>query len=83
MTKSELQEGVFKIIADTFKIDVSELSPTTNWKDDLKVKSVQGMKICALLNYQYKIKFPLNKLIECVTLQDTVDALTEYVETTD
>lgn len=50
------------------------------WVEDLNFKSVQGMKVCGLLNYKLQITVPLSALIECATLQDAIVMLADMTK---
>jgi acyl carrier protein len=77
--RAEVEKTLYESVAKVTKKDLSELKPETRWEEDLGFKSVHGMKLCALLNYYFKITLPLSKLIECATLNDAVDMLVEFV----
>lgn len=74
-TTEEIQDILFKAVGKAIKKDPSELKLEDRWIEDLNFKSVQGMKVCGLLNYNFKITVPLTALIECATLQDAVTML--------
>ena len=74
-TTEEIQDILFKAVGKAIKKDPSELKLEDRWIEDLNFKSVQGMKVCGLLNYNLKITVPLTALIECATLQDAVTLL--------
>lgn len=74
-TKDEIQTILFEAVGKAIKRDPSEITPETRWVEDLNFKSVQGMKVCGLLNYHLKITVPLGALIECSTMQDAIDML--------
>lgn len=78
-TKEEIQDILFKAVGKAIKRDPETLTPEMSWVDDLGFKSVNGMKVCGLLNYNLKITVPLTKLIECETLQDAIDMLDTMV----
>ena len=77
--KKDIEKKLFEITAKVFKKEVSDLTPETRWNEDLNVKSVHGMKLCAFLNYEFQIKLPMSKLVECDTLADAVDMLDEFI----
>ena len=74
-TKEEITEILLDAVGKAIKRDPATLTPDLKWVDDLSFRSVQGMKVCGILNYKFKITVPLTKLIECETLQDAVDML--------
>ncbi|WP_172135389.1 acyl carrier protein [Adlercreutzia sp. ZJ473] len=79
-TKEEITEILLDAVGKAIKRDPATLTPDLKWDDDLHFKSVNGMKVCGLLNYKLKITVPLTMLIECDTLQDAVDKLSEMVQ---
>lgn len=78
-TKDEIQTILFEAVGKATKRDAATLTPEMRWLEDLNFKSVQGMKVCGLLNYNLKVTVPLSALIECATLQDGVDMLDAMV----
>lgn len=74
-TNEEITEILLDAVGKAIKRDPSTLTPDMRWVEDLNFKSVQGMKVCGLLNYRLGITVPLSALIECSTLQDAVDML--------
>lgn len=78
-SKEEIRDILFNAVGKAIKRDPQSLSPSDRWAEDLGFKSVQGMKVCGLLNYNLKITVPLSALIECATLQDAIDMLDSMV----
>ena len=78
-TKDEIRTVLFQAIGKATKRDPATLSPELKWLDDLDFKSVQGMKVCGILNYSFKITVPLTDLIKCDTLEDAVEMLDSKV----
>lgn len=74
-TRDEITDILFQAVGKAIKRNPSELSTDMSWIDDLDFKSVQGMKVCGILNYKLGITVPLSSLIECTTLGDAVDML--------
>ncbi len=79
-TNEEITDILLEAVGKAIKRDPATLSPDMRWVEDLNFKSVQGMKVCGLLNYKLKVTVPLSALIECATLQDAVDMLAGMVE---
>lgn len=78
--KKQIQDDLFEIVGKVFKMDPKELSTETNFQKDLNTKSVHGMKMCAYINYKYKVTLPIAKLVECDTLGDAVNMLDEFLK---
>ena len=78
-TKDEIRTVLFQAIGKATKRDPATLSPELKWLDDLDFKSVQGRKVCGILNYSFKITVPLTDLIKCDTLEDAVEMLDSKV----
>lgn len=76
-TNEEITEILLDAVGKAIKRDPATLTPDMRWVEDLNFKSVQGMKVCGLLNYKLGITVPLSALIECSTLQDAVDMLAD------
>jgi acyl carrier protein len=74
-TNDEVTKILIEAVAKAVKRDASTITPQTRWVEDLNFKSVQGMKVCGILNYKLGITVPLTALIECATMQDAVDML--------
>jgi acyl carrier protein len=79
VSKQEIEQGLYETVAKVFNKDIATLVPTIRFKEDLGVKSVHGMKLCALLNYKFNVKVPMASLIECATLGDAVDMLDHFI----
>lgn len=74
-TNDEVTKILIEAVAKALKRDASTITADMRWVEDLNFKSVQGMKVCGILNYKLGITVPLTALIECATLQDAVDML--------
>lgn len=74
-TTEEIQGILFEAVGKAIKRDPESLTADLRWVEDLNFKSVQGMKVCGILNYKLQITVPLQALIECSTLQDAVEML--------
>ena len=74
-TTDEIRDILFDAVGKSIKRDPATLTPDLRWIEDLSFKSVNGMKVCGLLNYKLKITVKLTDLIECATLQDAIDML--------
>ena len=79
-TTEEITTIVLEAVGKAIKRDLAELTPEMSWVEDLNFKSVQGMKVCGILNYKLGITVPLMSLIECATLQDAVDMLEKMTQ---
>jgi acyl carrier protein len=75
IAKQNIEKNVYEIVAKVFKKDVGELTSSTRFKEDLGAKSVHGMKLCALINYQFKTKLSMAELLECADIAETVEML--------
>lgn len=78
-SKQEITDVLFEAVGKAIKRDPTTLTPELRWVEDLNFRSVQGMKVCGILNYRLKVTVPLNKLIECTTLEDSVEMLSQLV----
>lgn len=79
-TNEEITDILFEAVGKAIKRDPATLTPDMRWVEDLNFKSVQGMKVCGLLNYKLQITVPLSALIECATLQDAIDMLADMTK---
>lgn len=79
VNRLEIEIGVVGVASKVFGIDAGSLSMKTRWKEDLGVKSIHGMKICALLNHQFNIKMPMSTLIRGGTLSSTAEAIESLI----
>ena len=79
-TPEEIKDVLFEAVGKAIKREPDTLTPELRWIEDLGFKSVQGMKVCGILNYKLGITVPLTALIECATLQDAIDMLGGMVE---
>ena len=78
-SKTDIQQGFYETVGKVFNLNTDDLTAAMNWKEDLNVKSVHGMKLCAYLNHKFQIKLPMSNLIECNTLGDAVDMLDKFI----
>lgn len=78
-SRDEITSVLFEAVGKAIKRDPTTLSPELRWVEDLDFRSVQGMKVCGILNYRLKVTVPLSKLIECTTLEDSVEMLSRLV----
>lgn len=79
-SKDDIRTILFDAVGKAVKRDPSTLTPDTRWVEDLSFKSVQGMKVCGILNYKLGITVPLTALIDCTTLEDGVEMLEGMVD---
>lgn len=78
--REDIESGVAGVASKVFKMDTDSVNMETRWREDLNVKSVHGMKICALLNMQFKIKVPMKRLLKSATLGETVTLVEDLVQ---
>lgn len=76
-TKDEIRGYLYEAVGKAVNRDPATLTPETRWVEDLNFKSVQGMKVCGILNFRLKTTVPLGNLINCTTLEDAVDMLAD------
>lgn len=76
-TNDQITEILVDAVGKAIKRDPATITPDMRWVEDLNFKSVQGMKVCGILNFKLGITVPLTALIECSTLQDAVDMLAD------
>lgn len=74
-TSDQISEILIDAVGKALKRDPETITLDMSWVGDLNFKSVQGMKVCGILNYKLGITVPLTALIECATLQDAADML--------
>lgn len=76
-TNDQITEILVDAVGKAIKRDPATITPDMRWVEDLNFKSVQGMKVCGILNFKLGVTVPLTALIECATLQDAVDMLAD------
>lgn len=79
MTEQEVKDVVFGIAAKVCEVDESEISLETKWIDDLNVKSVYAIKICALLKMKANADVAPDELAQNETIADTVQMVLEKI----
>jgi len=81
LAKVEIEQILLESVGKAMGRDPQTLTTDMRWQEDLGFKSVQGMKVCGLLNYKLKVTVPLGGLVACATLDDAVDMLDALVNT--
>lgn len=77
MTDNELQDAVIEVAAKACKVDPAGITMDTRWKEDLNVKSVFAMKICALVKMKTGADINPADLATNKTIADTVAMIKE------
>ena len=73
MDRQEVLDQVLNMVAASYKKDVSELSETTSFKDDLQGASVQMVALVSEIENELDATIMLADASACKTIGDLVD----------
>lgn len=77
MDRQEILEQVLQMVATSYKKDVSELSETTSFKDDLGGASVQMVALVSEIENELDATIMLADASACATIGDLVDLVVD------
>lgn len=77
MDRNEILEQVLEMVAMSYKKDVSELSETTSFKDDLSGASVQMVALVSEIENELDVSLMLADASACETISDLIDLIEE------
>lgn len=72
MLNQELLEKVCAVAAKACNADAATVTAETLWREELNMKSVYAMKVCALLKVKTGADITPTDLGTCQTIADTV-----------
>ncbi len=75
MTREEILEQVLKMVSMSYKKDVSELSESTSFKDDLGGASVQMVALVSEIENELDVALMLADASGCETIADLIDLI--------
>lgn len=73
-----IDEKTIAIIAKVFKKGISEVTPFTLLREDLKAKSMNFMEVQALLENEFQIDIAAGKVTKVKSVQDIIQIVKEY-----
>lgn len=77
MERKELEAKVLELVAASYKKDVSELSMSTSFKEDLSGASVQMVALVAEIENELDATLMLADASACATISELVDLVEE------
>lgn len=77
MERKELEAKVLELVAASYKKDVSELSMSTSFKEDLAGASVQMVALVAEIENELDATLMLADASACATVSELVDLVEE------
>lgn len=77
MERNEILAQVLEMVAMSYKRDVSELSESTSFKDDLSGASVQMVALVSEIENELDVSLMLADASACATISDLVDLIEE------
>lgn len=77
MDRNEILTQVLEMVAMSYKKDVSELSETTSFKDDLSGASVQMVALVSEIENELDVSLMLADASACETISDLIDLIEE------
>ena len=77
MDRKELEEKIIELVATSYKMDASDITLETSFKDDLKGASVQMVALVSEIENELDAMVALQDAAACETVKDLVDAVEE------
>lgn len=69
---SDIQNIVFKTVADTAKVEISAISGETRLTEDLKLKSVDKISISAVLSSQLGVSISMFDILKVKSVAELI-----------
>ncbi|MGV8082060.1 MAG: acyl carrier protein [Coriobacteriia bacterium] len=79
MDRSEIERTIVQSTAMICKIKPESLSMETRFKDDLKLRSMQAVKLTMLLEDAFDIKMPIQQVLKNETLMDCANQVSDIL----
>jgi acyl carrier protein len=73
MDRKELEAQILEMVATSYKMDPSELSMDTSFKDDLRGASVQMVALVSEIENELDAVLMIAEASACKTISDLVD----------
>lgn len=77
MSREEILEQVLKMVAMSYKKEVSELSEETSFKNDLNGASVQMVALVSEIENELDVALMLADVSACDTIADLINLIEE------
>ena len=71
-----MEQRIKEILAEELSVDISEINPETNLKDDLGADSIDMMQVVVVLEQEFNVEVDTSDLASILTVQDIIN----YVE---
>ena len=71
-----MEQRIKEILAEELSVDISEINPETNLKDDLGADSIDMMQVVVVLEQEFNVEVDTSVLASILTVQDIIN----YVE---
>jgi acyl carrier protein len=75
MERKELVEKVLEMVAMSYKREVSELSESTSFKEDLSGASIQMVGLVSEIENELDVSLMLADASACATISDLIDLI--------
>ena len=75
MTRSEVEQAVLDILASLTEVDMSNLDPKRNLRDQLGLDSMDFLDVVMELRKRYRIEVPESDYMQLVTLESSLNYL--------
>ena len=79
MTREEIIEQVNSLLAEEFEVEASEFAPEANLKETLNLDSINLVDLIALVQFTYKITFPVEDLKKIQTFTNLYDYIEQHL----
>lgn len=71
-----MEQRIKEILAEELSVDISEINPEINLKDDLGADSIDMMQVVDVLEQEFNVEVDTSDLASILTVQDIIN----YVE---
>ena len=73
MTENNLEKEIIAIISDVSGFDVEEITPESNFFNDLEIDSIKSIEITVAIEKKYKISVRDEDIPNITTVKDAVE----------
>lgn len=79
MSQTEIFEKVKKIVADQLSVDIENISPQSNFANDLGADSLDTVELVMALEEEFDIEIPDEAAEKITTVQEAVEYINNKV----
>lgn len=79
MERSEIKEGVYRVVSQVLKIEPSNIQERHAFTSDLGAESVQSIELMAGFEEEFDIEMDEDEALAVQTVGDAIDFISGYV----